>query len=159
MSVNQSGSEWILADAINAFAKWWNYWSYCVSERNRARVTAQRVYCPGTRSHVAVALYWYDFFYLLYFLIAYGVYEEKTDWNQKYQILDFYENTCYVCLIFKLEKKNIFLYTCMQNPHLRTVYRQRKWRLPAPVRKIMTAGRKIMALGCEIIALVCKVFY
>ena len=31
----------------------------------------------------------------------------------------------------------------MQNPRLRTVYRQRKWPLPAPV-------RKIMALGCQV---------
>ena len=31
----------------------------------------------------------------------------------------------------------------MQNPRLRTVYRQRKWPLPAPV-------RKIMALACRV---------
>ena len=30
----------------------------------------------------------------------------------------------------------------MQNPRLRTVYRQRKWPLLAPVRKIMALGRK-----------------
>ena len=49
--------------------------------------------------------------------------------------------------------KIIFLYTCMQNPRLRTVYRQQKWPLLAPVRKIMALGRKKLALGCEIIAL------
>ena len=53
----------------------------------------------------------------------------------------------------------IVLYTCTQNPRLRTVYRQRKRPLPAPVRKIMALGRKIMAFGCRIIALECKVFY
>ena len=47
---------------------------------------------------------------------------------------------------------NFFLYTCMQNPRLRTVYRKRKWPLLAPV-------RKIMALGCKIIALGWNVFY
>ena len=31
----------------------------------------------------------------------------------------------------------------MQNPRLRTVYKQRKWSLPAPV-------RKIIALGCQV---------
>ena len=41
----------------------------------------------------------------------------------------------------------IFLYTCMQNPRLRTVYRKRKWPLLAPVHKIMALGRKKMALG------------
>ena len=41
----------------------------------------------------------------------------------------------------------LFLYTCMQNPRLRTVYRQRKWPLLAPVRKIMALGRKRMANG------------
>ena len=40
-------------------------------------------------------------------------------------------------------KKRSFLPTCMQNPRLRTVYRQRKRSLPAPV-------RKIMALGCKV---------
>ena len=49
--------------------------------------------------------------------------------------------------------KYFFLYTCMQNPRLRTVYRQRKWPLLAPVRKIMALGRKKIALGCKIIAL------
>ena len=34
----------------------------------------------------------------------------------------------------------------MQNPRSRTVYRQRKWPLPAPVRKIVAPGRQIMAL-------------
>ena len=38
----------------------------------------------------------------------------------------------------------------MQNPRLRTVYRQQKWPLPAPVRKIMALGRKIMALGFQV---------
>ena len=47
----------------------------------------------------------------------------------------------------------------MQNPGLRTDYRQRKWPLLAPVRKVMALGRKIMALGCKIIALGWKVFY
>ena len=37
----------------------------------------------------------------------------------------------------------------MQNTRLRTIYRQRKWPLPAPVRKIMALGRKTMALGCQ----------
>ena len=36
--------------------------------------------------------------------------------------------------------KSFFLYTCMQNPRLRTVYRQRKWPFLAPVRKIMALG-------------------
>ena len=31
----------------------------------------------------------------------------------------------------------------MQNPRLRTVYRQRKWPFPAPVRKIMSLGYKV----------------
>ena len=39
----------------------------------------------------------------------------------------------------------------MQNPRLRTVYRQRKWPLSAPVRKIIALGRKIMALGCQVL--------
>ena len=39
----------------------------------------------------------------------------------------------------------------MQNPRLRTVYRQRKWPFLAPVRKIMALGSKKMALGCKII--------
>ena len=53
-----------------------------------------------------------------------------------------------------LKSKNCnFLYTCMQNPHLRTVYRQREWPLLAPVRKIMVLGRKKMALGCKVISL------
>ena len=43
-----------------------------------------------------------------------------------------------------------FLYTCMRNPRLRTVYRQRKWPLPALLRKIMALGSKIMALGCQV---------
>ena len=47
------------------------------------------------------------------------------------------------------QKKIIFLYTCMQNPRLRTVYRQRKQPLIALVRKIMGLGRKKMALGCK----------
>ena len=34
----------------------------------------------------------------------------------------------------------------MQNPRLRTVYRQRKWPLLATVHKIVALGRKIMAL-------------
>ena len=38
----------------------------------------------------------------------------------------------------------------MQNPRLRTVYRQRKSPLPAPVRKIRALGRKIMPLGCQV---------
>ena len=38
----------------------------------------------------------------------------------------------------------------MQNPRLRTVYRQRKWSLPARVRKIMALRRKIMALQCKV---------
>ena len=50
-------------------------------------------------------------------------------------------------------RNNCFLYICMQNPRLRTVYRQRKWPLLAPVCKIMALGRKIMTLGCKIIAL------
>ena len=49
--------------------------------------------------------------------------------------------------------KYFFLYTCMQNPRLRTVYRQRKWLFLARVRKIMALGRKKMALGCKITAL------
>ena len=53
---------------------------------------------------------------------------------------------------------SLFLYTCMQKPRLRTVYRQRKWPLLAPVRKIMALGRKKMALGCKIIALGWNVF-
>ena len=36
----------------------------------------------------------------------------------------------------------LFLYTCMQDPRLRTVYRQRKWPLLVPMRKIMALGRK-----------------
>ena len=52
---------------------------------------------------------------------------------------------------FGLLYRNIlFLYTCMQNSRLRTVYRQRKWPLLAQVRKIMALGRKIMALGCQV---------
>ena len=43
--------------------------------------------------------------------------------------------------IFSLSNK-YFLYTRMQNPRLRTVYRQRKWPLLAPVRKIIALGRK-----------------
>ena len=54
--------------------------------------------------------------------------------------------------------KFIFLYTCMQNPRLRTVYRQWKWPLLAPVRKIMALRRKKMALVCKIIALGWNVF-
>ena len=42
-----------------------------------------------------------------------------------------------------------FLYTCMQNPRFRTVYRQRKWPLLAPVRKIMALGRKKLPLGVK----------
>ena len=38
----------------------------------------------------------------------------------------------------------------MQNPRLRTVYRQQKWPPPAPVRKIMALGCKIIALGCQV---------
>ena len=38
----------------------------------------------------------------------------------------------------------------MQNPRLRTVYKQRKWPLFTPVGKIMALGRKIMALGCQV---------
>ena len=38
----------------------------------------------------------------------------------------------------------------MQNLRLRTVYRQRKWPLPAPVRKIMALGRIMMALRCQV---------
>ena len=30
------------------------------------------------------------------------------------------------------------------------LYRQRKWLLPASVRKVMTLGRKLMALGCQV---------
>ena len=37
----------------------------------------------------------------------------------------------------------------MQIPRLRTIYRQRKWSLPAPVHKIMAVGRKIMPLGVK----------
>ena len=43
---------------------------------------------------------------------------------------------------------HIFLYTCMQNTRLRTVYWQRKWPLLSPVREIMALERKRMALGC-----------
>ena len=53
----------------------------------------------------------------------------------------------------KVEANIIYLYTCMQNPRLRTVYRQRKWPLLAPVRKIMALGPKKMARECQIIAL------
>ena len=35
-----------------------------------------------------------------------------------------------------------FLYTCIQNFRLRTVYKQRKWPLLAPVRKIMALERE-----------------
>ena len=45
------------------------------------------------------------------------------------------------------------LYTCMQNPRLRTVYRQWKWPLLARVRKIMALGSNKMAPGCKIIDL------
>ena len=38
----------------------------------------------------------------------------------------------------------------MQNRRLRVVYRQQKWPLPVPVRKIMAPGRKIMSLGCRV---------
>ena len=49
--------------------------------------------------------------------------------------------------IFNDSKDNIiFLCTCMQNPRLRTVYRQRKWLLSAPVHQILALGRKSMAL-------------
>ena len=51
-----------------------------------------------------------------------------------------------IAIIAIQHSKIYFLYTCMQNPRLRTVYRQRKWPLLAPV-------RKKMALGCKIIAL------
>ena len=47
-------------------------------------------------------------------------------------------------------KRKLFLYTFTQNPRLRTVYRQQKWPLPAPVRKVMALGRKITALGCQV---------
>ena len=46
--------------------------------------------------------------------------------------------------------KFISLYTCMQSPRLRTVYKQWKQPLPAPVLKIMVLGCKIMALGCQV---------
>ena len=38
--------------------------------------------------------------------------------------------------------KDVFFYSCMQTPRLRTVYRQRQWLLPAAV-------DRIMALGCK----------
>ena len=47
----------------------------------------------------------------------------------------------------------------MQNPRLRSVYRQRKWPLPAPVCKIMALEREIMALGRKIMALGWQVFH
>ena len=46
--------------------------------------------------------------------------------------------------LLKHVKKNIFLYTCMQNPRLRTVYRQRKW----PLFKITALGRKNLGETC-----------
>ena len=47
----------------------------------------------------------------------------------------------------------------MQSPRLRTVYRQRKWPLLAPVRNIIALGRQRMALECKIIALVWNEYY
>ena len=38
----------------------------------------------------------------------------------------------------------------MQNPRLRNVYRQGKWPLLAPMRKIIALERKIMALACQV---------
>ena len=48
-----------------------------------------------------------------------------------------------------LNRNILFLYTCIQNPRLRTVYRQRKWPLLAPVRKIMALERKKWPLGVK----------
>ena len=48
--------------------------------------------------------------------------------------------------------KTIFLYTCMQNLRLPTVYRQRKWPLLAPVRKIMALGWNVFYSGVECLA-------
>ena len=45
--------------------------------------------------------------------------------------------------------KMLFLYTCMHNSRLHTLYRQRKWPLPVPVRKIIVLRCKIMVLGCK----------
>ena len=59
-------------------------------------------------------------------------------------------------VIFRANIKNNFLYTCMQNPRLRTVYRQRKWPLLAPVRKIMTLGRKKMWWGSKFRTTECR---
>ena len=59
----------------------------------------------------------------------------------------------YIVGTIRIRRNNFFPYICMQNSHLRTVYRQRKWPLLAPVPKIMALGRKKMALGCKIIAL------
>ena len=42
------------------------------------------------------------------------------------------------------------IYYFFQTTRLRTVDRQRKWPLPAPVRKIMALKRKKMALGCQV---------
>ena len=53
---------------------------------------------------------------------------------------DPFSRECFLRIIF-------FLYTSIQNPRLRTVYRQRKWPLLAPVRKMMALGRKIIAIG------------
>ena len=63
-----------------------------------------------------------------------------------------------IAIIAIQHSKINFLYTCMQNPRLCTVYRQRKWPLLAPVRKIMALGRKKMALRCKIVALGWNVF-
>ena len=47
------------------------------------------------------------------------------------------------CSVICTESRYIFVYTCMQDPRLRTIYRQRKWRFPAPVRKIMALGYRV----------------
>ena len=54
-------------------------------------------------------------------------------------------DTLNIAIISTLWTSMFYLSTCMRNPCLRTVYRQRKWPLPVPV--------------CKIIALRCKVFY
>ena len=64
--------------------------------------------------------------------------------------LDFF--VFFSCVTFLYRRKNdkkkssvnernkiTFIYTCMQNPYMCTVYTERKWQIPAP-------GRKIMAL-------------
>ena len=48
--------------------------------------------------------------------------------NKNYKMIEYVLKLC--------PRAFFFLYTGMQNPRSRTVYRQRKWPLLAPVRKI-----------------------